>query len=84
MKKCKGEAQTDSLNLANMKGLSFEELINANREIFTDYLHKLGVFVDATSTTYHYKNLSRTELTFKTECFKVDFNENFVIITPLK
>jgi hypothetical protein len=40
--------------------------------------------VSYNSTTTNMKNSSTTILTLKTTCFKVDINDNFAKITPLK
>lgn len=60
------------------------EVISLNNEEFIDYIHKLGLSVKHHEETNNYQNSSTTILTLKTTCFKVDFNDNFVKISPLK
>ncbi len=83
MKKCKGDAYSplilDSDNSDNLK-----KIISDNSQKFIDYLHKLGLQVEHKEKTLNYQNHATTVLTLKTKCFKVDFNDNFAKIAPLK
>ena len=83
MKKCHGETYSpiilDSDNYKNLK-----DVISNNSQKFINYLHKLGLQVEHKSKTMNYQNTSTTTLTLKTKCFKVDFNDNFARIAPLK
>jgi len=83
MKKCKGETYSplilDSDNSNNLK-----KIISKNSQMFINYLHKLGLQVEHKENTLNYQNHATTVLTLKTKCFKVDFNDNFARITPLK
>ena len=63
---------------------NLKDIITANSEIFIEYIHKLGLSMEHISVTKNSINSSTTILTLKTTCFKVDFNENFAIIAPLK
>lgn len=82
MKKCKGHAHSplilDSDNSSDLK-----ELISKNSQKFVNYLHKLGLDVEHKENTFNYHNHATTVLTLKTQCFKVDFNDNFAKIAPL-
>ncbi|WP_373073174.1 hypothetical protein [Sulfurimonas sp.] len=83
MQKCSGDTYSpiifDSDNYKTLK-----ELISTNSQEFINYLHKLGLQVEHKEKTINYQNTSTTVLTLKTKCFKVDFNDNFARIAPLK
>ncbi len=83
MRKCVGTPK-EPLILVNTCKNNLKHCISKNYEEFIDYIHKLGLFVDHKSKTINYQNSSTTILTLKTTCFKVDFNDNFVKIAPLK
>jgi hypothetical protein len=82
MKKCIGEKKKELILSSNSKDL--KETISQNSEEFIEYMHKLGLQVENIDTTTNLQNSSITILTLKTTCFKVDFNDNFVKIAPLK
>lgn len=83
MKKCSGKTYSpiilDSDNYKTLK-----QIISTNSQEFIDYLHKLGLQVEHKEKTINYQNTSITVLTLKTKCFKVEFNDNFAKIAPLK
>ncbi|MEA2100213.1 MAG: hypothetical protein U9P72_08785 [Campylobacterota bacterium] len=83
MRKCIGEEQ-DSIFLENDNSKNLKEIVNKNRIIFIDFIHKIGLKVNHKEKTVNSQNHSTTILTLKTTCFKVDFNENFARIAPLK
>jgi len=83
MKPCRGKPQK-SLVLENNNSKDLKQIISQNPDIFTDYIHKLSLDIKNTQITSNMQNTSTTIITLKTTCFKVDFNENFVRITPLK
>lgn len=83
MQKCSGEEQ-DSIILDPHDSEDLTSVIEENKEEFVDYLHKLGLQVKHHEKTKNFQNTSTTVLTLKTTCFKVDFNDNSVKITPLK
>jgi hypothetical protein len=83
MTKCSGEAQSE-LILINTAGNNLKKLISQNSGEFIDYIHKLGLHVEHKGTTSNLQNSFTTTLTLKTTCFKVDFNDNFARIAPLK
>ena len=62
----------------------FKEIVDKNSQEFIDYLHKIGLSLEHTSKTSNYRHSSTTIHTLRTQCFKVQFNDNFVRITPLK
>ncbi len=83
MKKCIGKPQ-EALILPNFGDKDLKRTISKNSEQFLDYIHKLGLHVEHQGTTINSQNRSTTILTLKTTCFKVDVNENFAKIAPLK
>ncbi|MEA2091138.1 MAG: hypothetical protein U9O83_02080 [Campylobacterota bacterium] len=83
MKKCSGKPQ-EALILPNFGDKDLKFTISKNSEQFIDYIHKLGLHVRHKESTINSQNKSTTILTLKTTCFKVDFNDNFAIIAPLK
>ncbi|MFA5454675.1 MAG: hypothetical protein WC272_05070 [Sulfurimonas sp.] len=83
MTKCSGTPQNE-LILLNKNSKNLEQLIFENSEEFIEYMHKLGLHVEHKETTSNLQNSSTTTLTLKTTCFKVDFNDSFARIAPLK
>jgi len=85
MKKCKGKPfDSITLYLKDDESQNLEKIVDNNSEEFINFIHKIGLSVRHTSITTNYQNSSTTILTLKTTCFKVDFNDNFVRISPLK
>lgn len=83
MTKCEGIPQEEFL-LQNKNTKELKSLISENSQEFIDYIHKLGLHVEHKETTTNMQNFSTTVLTLRTTCFKVDFNDNFAILAPLK
>jgi len=83
MQKCQGEPY-NPLILETRDDKNLKKIISAQKELFIDYVHKLGLSVKHKESTINYQYSSVTILTLKTKCFKVDFNDNFVKISPLK
>lgn len=83
MKKCEGVA-LPSLIIHSDDTKDIKENLLKNSSEFIDYLHRLGLHVQHQEKTQNLINHSQTILTLKTMCFKVDFNDNLAIITPLK
>jgi len=83
MKQCLGKPQKE-LILENTTNGNFTKLINQNKEIFYEYIRKIGLHVEHHEQTINMKNNFTTILTLKTTCFKVDFNDNFARIAALK
>jgi len=83
MQKCQG-TPSKPIYLDNPKHQNLKDLLSAYDSEFIEYIHKLGLHVEHKDITTNFKNSSTTVLTLKTTCFKVDFNENFAIIAPLK
>ena len=83
MKKCSG-LPYNGLVLEADENKDLKKIISINSEKFIDYIHKLGLNINHQGKTINYQNISSTTLTLKTTCFKVDFNDNFVKISPLK
>jgi hypothetical protein len=86
MKPCLGKKYAKSLILEKKESTKqdFHHLIKQNRESLINYLEQLSISVKNKDSLSNNALTSATTITFKTECFKVDFNDNFVIITPLK
>lgn len=84
MQKCSGTPSKKHISIFVPKKTSFQSFISHNNEKFIDFIHKLGLDVEYRSSNSNYQNRSTTILTLKTQCFKVDFNESFATITPLK
>ena len=83
MKKCSGTPQ-NALILESDGEKNLKKIISKNSEEFISYIHKLGLHINHNDTTKNYQHSSSTTLTLKTTCFKVDFNDNFAKISPLK
>ena len=83
MQKCQGKIQNPLL-LEHKEKKNIKDIISTNSQEFIDYIHKLGLHVEHKDLTINAQNSSTTTMTLKTTCFKVDFNENFAKIAPLK
>lgn len=83
MKKCCGTPQKSFIfDTDGEKDL--KKIISQDREKFISYIHKLGLHIEHKEKNINSQNISSTTLTLKTTCFKVDFNDNFAKISPLK
>jgi hypothetical protein len=83
MQKCEGTPYYP-LILKTRADKNLKKIIATQNEKFIEYIHKLGLNVDHKDITTNFQYSSVTILTLKTTCFKVDFNDNFVKISPLK
>jgi len=83
MKKCDGVPQAELLLLSNGES-DLRKIVNLNSSEFLEFIHKLGMHVIYNDVTSNLQNSSTATLTLKTTCFKVDFNDIFVTIAPLK
>jgi len=83
MTKCQGAPQEEFV-LQSQGEESLKKLIYKNSEKFIEYIHRLGLHVRHDEKTVDMQNSYTTVLTLKPTCFKVDFNDNFAIIAPLK
>ena len=83
MQKCHGKAYNPII-FETRDDKNLKKIINSNHEEFIDYIHKIGLDIRHKEKTINYQYTSTTILTLKTRCFKVDFNDNFVKISPLK
>jgi hypothetical protein len=83
MKKCSGEPY-NPLILDTNKKESLRQILSAHKEEFIDYIHTLGLHVEHTENLINSQSKSTIILTLRTRCFKVDFNDNFAKISPLK
>ena len=82
MRKCCGRP-TNTLLLKNYNN-NVKEIISKNSKEFINFLHKVGIEVKHRDETINAIYTGTTILTFRTTCFKVDFNEDFAKITALK
>ena len=83
MKKCSGTPEK-SFMFETDGEKDLKKIISNNKDEFIDYIHKLGLHLKHDEKTHNYHYTSLTTLTLKTTCFKVDFNDNFAKIAPLK
>ena len=83
MKPCSGNPY-NFIELPTLKNDTLNGIIKENSQEFIDFLHKLGLSLEYKSNTTNYTHSSTTIHTLKTTCFKVDFNDNFAKISPLK
>jgi len=83
MQKCSGSPYK-AIVFETRDDKNLKKILSANNEEFIEYIHKLGLSVEHKDSTKNYQYSSTTILTLKTTCFKVDFNDNFVKISPLK
>ncbi len=83
MKKCSGLPQSDLLLHSDGES-DLKKIISQNSAEFLEYIHKLGLHVAYNDVTTNLQNSSTTTLTLRTTCFKVDFNDTFVTIAPLR
>jgi hypothetical protein len=83
MQKCSGKPYKELL-ITKKKSESLKELLSKRDGEFLAYVEALGIDVKSRERTENFTSNSLTIVTLKTKCFKVDVNENFVIIAPLK
>lgn len=83
MKKCSGSEHSELFIDTNGQD-DLKKIISRNSTEFIDYIHKLGLHVEHKETTTNLQNSSTTTLTLRTTCFKVDLNDSFAKITPLR
>ena len=83
MTKCKGKPY-DNLYLDPDDSNNLKVILLKNKEKFTNFLNKIGFYVENDELTSNAQHTATTIITLKTTCFKVDFNDNFVKISPLK
>ncbi|MEA3331358.1 MAG: hypothetical protein U9Q29_06655 [Campylobacterota bacterium] len=83
MQPCYGKLE-QTLVLESDGSSDLKKIISQNSQEFTEFIHKLGLHVKHEGITTNSQNNSTIILTLKTTCFKVDFNDSFANITPLK
>jgi len=83
MTKCHGKPQEEFI-FSKSDNKDLKKVISENATEFIDYIHRLGLHIEHKGRTTNLQNSSTTTLVLKTTCFKVDFNDNFVKIAPLK
>ena len=84
MKPCQLKAYRRGLTLDRKSSDTLKDTLLKNSDTFLEYISKLGLDIKSSDQVYNQQDNSFTSLTLKTTCFKVDFNEKFVKITPLK
>jgi len=84
MQPCKGDADKEYLILDTKKSKNLKKIIENNFIEFIDFINKLGLEIKYNSNTNNSINSSTTVVTLHTRCFKVDINEKFVRMAPLK
>jgi hypothetical protein len=83
MTKCQGKA-TRSLELERDDSKNLKQILLNNPDKFFLFLSTNGIFIENKDIIINGVDSSSTVITLKSQCFKVDFNDNFVKITPLK
>lgn len=83
MQNCTGLPQ-EFIKLPHNDTHNLNEIIQVNSQKFIDFIHKIGLNIEHNSLTKNAQYTSTIVLTLKTTCFKVDFNDYFVKISPLK
>ena len=63
---------------------TFENFIKEKKQKMIDFFDKLGLYVKSHDSFDKINSHTNTTITFFTQCFKVDFNDNFVKISALK
>lgn len=83
MRPCLG-TPTEAISFEANETKQLHTIIQRNEESFIDFLHKLGLSVSHREHFSSKHSDSKTILTLKTSCFKVDFNDTLVTIWALK
>jgi len=84
MKSCNLNPTKGSLILEKYDKNNLKATISKNKSEFLSFIQKLPLNVEHYEQNRNLENSSTTIITLKSTCFKVDFNENFARITPLK
>lgn len=83
MRKCVG-VPFKELILSNEGDRNLKNIIIKNQEQFIQFISSMPMYIKSQDKTVNLQNNSTMTLILKTTCFKVDFNDNFVKIAPLK
>ena len=83
MKKCSGRPLKE-LILFKSGDNDLKNIILKNKDKFENFINSLSIQIKSQDDTINFQNNSQITITLKTTCFKVDFNDNFVKIAPLK
>jgi len=83
MQPCKGKP-TSFIELPILEDDNLHVVIKENALEFIDFLHDIGLDLTYQSVVANAIHTSTAIHTLKTTCFKVDFNDNFARISPLK
>lgn len=85
MKKCLNEPfDFPALRLDARQNEDLRTILLRRFDLFFDYIQKLGLHVQHREHFINHQSASLTTITLKTTCFKVEFNDSFVIIQALK
>lgn len=79
-----GSHSFEPLILENTDDSNLKAILLNNFDLFFDYIQKLGLHVQHREHFINHQSASFTSVTLKTTCFKVEFNDSFVIIQALK
>jgi len=82
MHSCKNN-QISPIYIENKQHKDLEKLLFEPDSHFFQVMSALGLEVKNSEKTEDMLHHSLTSITFKTRCFTIDVNENFVIITAL-
>lgn len=83
MQKCNGSPSKETLVLESHQDRDLKTIIDKNIDEFFTYLQKIGLYIQNRDIAIDLQNSNTTILTLKPQCFKVDFNDNFVKITAI-
>ncbi len=84
MTACQGNVKTPPLYLKVVGEKNLKTLLRTNFETFLEYLYKQGMVVDVKERFQDNFIRSDIVLLFPPTCFKVDFNDTFATIAPIK
>ncbi|MDY0116763.1 MAG: hypothetical protein RBR59_04200 [Sulfurimonadaceae bacterium] len=79
-----GTRANEMLVLPSKDNQNLRKILLENFELFFEYIQKLGLHVNHQEQTQNLQSSSFTIITLRTTCFKVDFNDSFVIIQALE
>lgn len=83
MQKCDGSLSKETLVLESHQDRDLKTIIDKNIDEFFAYLQKIGLYIQNRDAVIDLQNSNTTILILKPQCFKVDFNDNFVKITAI-
>ncbi len=86
MKPCRGKLSLKKLYLEYpaYESKSLRLILLHNYDDFFSYIMKMGLSVTSHEKVVKNHSSSSIEVTLPTTCFKVEFNDSFVTISPIK